>query len=127
MAAAYAPGASFDELVEPARFERSHVCVHRSASYDMWLVLWGPDSRVGMHDHGGCVAAVYVVSGELVNYEPEANQRRRVLRRTDQLAMSPAHVHEVVNESSGLAASVHAYSPPLETMRRYATDGATVS
>jgi hypothetical protein len=38
--------------------------------------------------------------------------------------MAPSHVHEVVNESSITAASIHVYSPPLETMHHYdASDG----
>ena len=33
--------------------------------------------------------------------------------------MAPSHVHEVANESNDIAASIHVYSPPLETMQHY--------
>ena len=29
------------------------------------------------------------------------------------------HVHEIANESRSLAAGIHVYSPPLETMHHY--------
>ena len=33
--------------------------------------------------------------------------------------MAPSHIHEVVNESDTVAASVHVYSPPLATMQHF--------
>jgi hypothetical protein len=42
-----------------------------------------------------------------------------VLRELDDRPMAPSHIHEVVNESDTVAASVHVYSPPLATMQHF--------
>ena len=76
-----------------------------------------------MHDHGGSAGAIYVVEGELVEHRPNpagvGRPLRRALRALDHRPMAASHVHAVANESSGAAASVHVYSPPLETMHHY--------
>jgi hypothetical protein len=83
-----------------------------------------------MHDHGGSAGALYIAAGALVEYRPGRNPadgpRRRRLDRFTYRAMRADHVHEVVNESHVVAASLHVYSPPLTTMQHFdvAPDGA---
>ena len=76
-----------------------------------------------LHDHGGSAGALYVVEGELVEQRPNpagvGRPLRRTLRALDHRPMSATHVHEVANVSDAGAASIHVYSPPLETMQHY--------
>jgi hypothetical protein len=125
----FAFSARLDTVAEPGAGEREYARVHRSATHDIWLIRWGPGSRTALHDHGGSAGALYVVAGDLVEHRPNpagvGRPLRRVLRQLDHRPMSASHVHEVANESGIAAASVHVYSPPLETMQHYeVTDGA---
>jgi predicted metal-dependent enzyme (double-stranded beta helix superfamily) len=119
----YSFSASFEMVGEPGPGERMSARVHRSATHDIWLIRWGSGSRTVLHDHGGSAGALYVVGGELVEHRPNPTEVgppiRRILRAQSQRPMSPSHVHEIANESIGAAASVHVYSPPLETMQHY--------
>jgi predicted metal-dependent enzyme (double-stranded beta helix superfamily) len=119
----HADVARFDDVARPAPFERTFARVQRTATYDVWLIRWGQHSRASLHDHGDSAGVLGVVAGELVEYQPNPEARghmsRRVLRRSARRLMSPSHVHEVVNESPVVAASVHVYSPPLDVMHHY--------
>ncbi len=119
----YSFSASFEMVGEPRPGERMSARVHRSATHDIWLIRWGSSSRTVLHDHGGSAGALYAVAGELVEHRPNPTgvglPIRRTLRAQDQRPMSPSHVHEIANESIVAAASVHVYSPPLETMHHY--------
>jgi predicted metal-dependent enzyme (double-stranded beta helix superfamily) len=115
--------ASFELLAEPRPGERSSARVHRSATHDIWLIRWAPGSRTELHDHGGSAGALYVIEGELVEHRPNpagvGRPLRRALRVLDHRPMAASHVHLVANESDAGAASIHVYSPPLETMHHY--------
>jgi hypothetical protein len=125
----HAAFADFDLLVDPRRGERTHRRVYLGPTHDVWLIRWGPGSATEMHDHGGSAGALYVAAGSLVEYRPGRNPadgpRRRRLDPFTYRAMRADHVHEVVNESHVVAASLHVYSPPLTTMQHYeaAPDG----
>jgi predicted metal-dependent enzyme (double-stranded beta helix superfamily) len=96
-------------------------------THDVWLLRWGPQSRASLHDHGDSAGVLCVVDGELVEYQPDpgghGHTLRHTFRRSDRRTMAPSHVHEVVNESPDVAASVHVYSPPLDVMHQYETAG----
>jgi predicted metal-dependent enzyme (double-stranded beta helix superfamily) len=119
----YAFAVDFDVVEQPLPGERTFVRVHHSAMHDIWLIRWGIGSRTALHDHGGSAGALYVVDGELVEQRPNPAGVGRALRRElhalDHRPMSATHVHEVANESTNLAASIHVYSPPLEVMHHY--------
>ena len=113
-----------DAVPKPAPFERTFACVQRTSTHDVWLIRWAPQSRASLHDHGDSAGVLFVVGGELVEYQPDGGNGhplRRVLRCADHRPMPPSHVHEVVNESPAIATSVHVYSPPLEVMHQYET------
>jgi predicted metal-dependent enzyme (double-stranded beta helix superfamily) len=115
-----------EAVPEPASFERTFACVQRTRTHDVWLIRWAPQSRASLHDHGDSAGVLCVVAGELVEYQPDGRHghgSRRILRCADHRPMPPSHVHEVVNESPVIAASVHVYSPPLEVMHQYETVG----
>ncbi len=91
--------------------------------HEVWLLSWLPRQHTGFHDHGISAGAFAVAWGNLreraaVDGRPE--QSGRSLTAGAVRSFGPAYVHDVGNDSAGPAISIHAYSPPLSTMRRYA-------
>lgn len=107
---------------------------------DVWLISWVPDKSTELHDHGGSLGALTVVSGALAETRWDGcTLRHRRLAAGDQAAFPLGWVHDVawaretaVTTSSrefgatpGRASrpaptlSVHAYSPPLTAMSYY--------
>ncbi|GAS90410.1 MULTISPECIES: cysteine dioxygenase [Mycobacteriaceae] len=90
---------------------------------DIWLISWVPDKSTELHDHGGSLGALTVVSGALTEtrWDGEALRRRR-LSAGAQAAFPLGWVHDVVRAPApitGPTLSVHAYSPPLTAMSYY--------
>ena len=95
-------------------YERIHV----SGGHEVWLISWLPGQSTGFHDHGGSAGAFAVVWGELM--ESRVGAAGSVVAGTAR-AFGPRYVHDVRNASAtSVAVSVHAYSPPLREMTRYA-------
>ena len=113
----------FTRLAPPGVGARASVRLDAGESHDVWLIRWGPGSTSGLHDHGGAAGAFCVVEGSLVERMVAPRGRaHRVVRPVEHRPMSTEHVHEVLNTSGAVATSVHAYSPPLRTMRHYEID-----
>ncbi|MEV3902332.1 MULTISPECIES: cysteine dioxygenase [unclassified Mycobacterium] len=90
---------------------------------DIWLISWVPDRSTELHDHGGSLGALTVVSGSLseTRWDGEALRRRR-LSAGDQAGFPLGWVHDVVWAPDPVPTptlSVHAYSPPLTAMSYY--------
>jgi Cysteine dioxygenase type I len=92
---------------------------------DIWLISWVKDHSTELHDHGGSLGALTLVSGALdeFRWDGEALRRRR-LQAGDQAAFPLGWVHDVVwaPATTGVVTptlSVHAYSPPLTAMSYY--------
>lgn len=107
--------------------ERWFTRLHGDDELDVWLISWVPDRSTELHDHGGSLGALTVVSGALreTRWDGEALRRRR-LRAGDQAAFPLGWVHDVVwTPERDLSTpvtptlSVHAYSPPLTAMSYY--------
>jgi hypothetical protein len=107
---------------------RWHRRVHRDEHLDVWLLTWLPTQSTELHDHGGSSGAFTVVAGELTELLPQpADDGSYLLRghrwsRGSTTVFGPRHVHDVVNRGRVPAVSVHAYSPPLTSMRYYSVD-----
>ncbi len=91
---------------------------------DVWLISWAPGHPTELHDHGGSLGALTVLSGALYEFRWDGEQlRRRRLDAGDQAAFPLGWVHDVVwakaTTSPGPTLSVHAYSPPLSAMSFY--------
>jgi hypothetical protein len=99
--------------------------LHGDDEVDVWLISWVPGRRTELHDHGGSLGAVTVLSGSLDEFRWDgARLRRRRLAAGDQAGFPLGWVHDVVWAPTGLRASapslsVHAYSPPLTVMSYY--------
>jgi hypothetical protein len=88
---------------------------------DVWLIGWATEQAAELHDHGGAIGALTVVSGALAEERwTAAGLRRRRLGPGRSAGFGLGHVHEVVNPAPAPAVSVHAYSPPLTAMSYYA-------
>lgn len=98
----------------------------RSDAYvDVWLISWATEQVAELHDHGGSLGALTVVSGSLVEQRwVGTHLASRTLRAGRGASFPLGHVHDVGNVESAPAVSVHAYSPPLSAMSYYAVDDA---
>jgi mannose-6-phosphate isomerase-like protein (cupin superfamily) len=89
--------------------------------YEVWLIAWAAAGVLELHDHGGSIAVMCVVEGELVETYTDLVDRHPLRSVTvgagQSLALPVTRVHEVWNPGPAPALSVHAYSPPLRTMR----------
>ena len=111
----------------PPRNERWYTRLHGDDELDLWLISWVPDRSTEMHDHGGSLGALTVVSGALQETRWDGGAlRRRRLTAGDQAAFPLGWVHDVVRALDrdtsapvGTTLSVHAYSPPLTAMSYY--------
>jgi hypothetical protein len=106
--------------------DRWYTRLHGDDELDIWLISWVPDRSTELHDHGGSLGALTVVSGALseTRWDGDGLRRRRLVAG-DQAAFPLGWVHDVVwapDHSPAVAAptlSVHAYSPPLTAMSYY--------
>jgi predicted metal-dependent enzyme (double-stranded beta helix superfamily) len=119
----------WDSQVRYSAGERFYVRLEQGDGYEVWLLTWLPGQQTGFHDHGESSGAFLVVSGGLtetavVTGKPEP--LGRTLPPGTARLFGPHYVHDVRNDSTEPAVSIHAYSPPLSSMRRFevAGDGA---
>ena len=110
--------------------ERWFTRLHGDDELDVWLISWVPERSTELHDHGGSLGALTVVSGALCETRWDGNALRgRRLDAGDQAGFPLGWVHDVVwapsRPTSGPVSihaptlSVHAYSPPLTAMSYY--------
>ena len=93
-------------------------------SYEIWVLSWLPGQRTGFHDHGGSAGAFAVAHGTLDERAAPGGLPSAMavtLAPGSVRSFGPRYVHDVANNSTRPAVSVHAYSPPLTRMRRYET------
>jgi hypothetical protein len=116
----------------PPADERWFTRLHGDDELDVWLISWVPERATELHDHGGSLGALTVVSGALheTRWDGGALRRRR-LDAGDQAGFPLGWVHDVVwapesiavspavSPAVGPTLSVHAYSPPLTAMSYY--------
>jgi hypothetical protein len=97
---------------------------------DVWLISWVPGHSTELHDHGGSLGALTVLSGSLSEFRWDGRRlRRRRLDAGDQAGFPLGWVHDVVwaprsaptvhGAPAQPTLSVHAYSPPLAAMSYY--------
>ncbi|MEE6175917.1 cysteine dioxygenase [Mycobacterium sp. 050134] len=103
--------------------------VYGDDELDVWLISWVPGHPTELHDHGGSLGALTVLSGSLNEFRWDGQTlRRRRLDPGDQAGFPLGWVHDVVWAPRPIPApavetaptlSVHAYSPPLTAMSYY--------
>lgn len=90
--------------------------------HEVWLLSWLPGQGTGFHDHGDSAGAFVVARGALQEWTAPGGRPGPAGVTMAQGAVrsfGPWYVHHVINASAEPAVSVHAYSPPLESMRRF--------
>ena len=98
--------------------------LHADDELDVWLISWVAGHTTELHDHGGSLGALTVLTGILDEYRwtGETLLRRR-LEAGDQAAFPLGWVHDVGATDDQPTLSVHAYSPPLTAMSFYEVTG----
>ena len=127
---------SYDHIVPPGGVpadDRWFARLDGDDEVDIWLISWVPGHRTELHDHGGSLGALTLLSGALDEFRWDGERlRNRRLAAGDQAGFPLGWVHDVVWAPSGQSASVaslsekrepslsvHAYSPPLTVMSYY--------
>ena len=109
-------------LVRYTEESRWYQRLARADDYEVWLLSWLPGQGTGFHDHGGSSGAFTVTQGalqELTAPDGRPNPVAATMTQGAARSFGPWYVHHVINASAQPAVSVHAYSPPLESMRRF--------
>jgi hypothetical protein len=108
----------------PGLVERSYELLELTDELEIWAIHWPQGQGLELHDHGGSVGALWVVEGTLDEHyvRPEQSLGRRSIVAGGGAAFGPHYVHDVVNSQAAPATSVHAYSPPMESMTFYRQD-----
>ncbi len=126
----------YDHVVPPGGVptnDRWFARLHGDDEVDVWLISWVPGHRTELHDHGGSLGALTLLSGALDEFRWDGDRLRcRRLEAGDQASFPLGWVHDVVwaptePRTSAIslpgaqrpALSVHAYSPPLTVMSYY--------
>ena len=126
----------YDHVVPPSGVptdDRWFARLHGDDEVDVWLISWVPGHRTELHDHGGSLGALTLLSGSLDEFRWDGERLRcRRLQAGDQAAFPLGWVHDVVwaptgprasvtslADTQGASLSVHAYSPPLTVMSYY--------
>jgi hypothetical protein len=102
--------------------ERWFTRLHSDDEVDVWLISWAPNQATELHDHGGSLGALTLLSGALNEFRWDGERlRRRRLDAGDQVGFPLGRVHDVTcaPAEQAPALSVHAYSPPLTAMSYY--------
>jgi hypothetical protein len=100
--------------------ERPATRLLASDRWEAWLLEWGAGQSVELHDHGSSAGAFTVVLGSLIEVRApgvaaEGIQRSEARAGSSRSFRAGAR-HDVLNLSPAPAASIHVYSPPLQSM-----------
>ena len=98
--------------------------------HEVWLLSWLPGQGTGFHDHGSSAGAFAVARGALQEWTAPGGRPSSAgitMAQGATRSFGPWYVHHVINASAQPAVSVHTYSPPLASMRRFefSPDGRT--
>lgn len=113
----------WSDLVRFEAVDRWYLRLSRDDAHEVWLLSWLPGQQTGFHDHGESAGAFAVASGRLTERAAGADRPEprsgRTLRAGSVRSFDLRYIHDVRNDSIESAISIHAYSPPLTSMRRY--------
>jgi quercetin dioxygenase-like cupin family protein len=113
--------AAWAEHVRHDGAERAFTLLHRDAETEVWLVCWSPGHDTGFHDHDGAAAAIRVARGAVREERLGIHGAwGREYGAGEALTVDPNGIHRVLHAGDAPAVTVHAYSPPLRRMGRYA-------
>ena len=93
---------------------------------EAWLIAWPAGTGLAVHDHSGSEAVVHVVRGHLRERYAVAGTdglQTRWLDHGKRVRLPTDHAHEIANDTTGLAVSLHVYSPRLGPLGFRCDDG----
>lgn len=88
--------------------ERFAVLVDSEPGQEVWLMSWLPGQTTHPHDHGPATGAFTIVSGELTEYVARSGRTHRLVAGQSRV-FAPGYAHEVRNEGTDPAVSLHVY------------------
>ncbi len=109
--------------------ERTWVLLALTDLFEAWAIGWPPGGTIELHDHGNSRGAVVVADGALVETTVRSTTRGVALIGThhigtgDRRRFGPRYVHDLRNDGTEQAISVHVYGPRLTEMSYYELDG----
>jgi predicted metal-dependent enzyme (double-stranded beta helix superfamily) len=109
-------------LVRYDEASRWYARLELTDSYEVWLLSWLPSQQTGFHDHGSSAGAFAVTLGSLSERHVHAGRPApsgRSVTPGSVRTFGPRYLHDVRNDGPRPAVSIHAYSPPLSSMRRF--------
>lgn len=99
--------------------------LQRTGQYEVWLLSWLPGQGTDLHDHGPASGAFAVAAGMLTERVVAAKPGRapvevaRTLEVGRCRVFGPHYVHQVTNDGTAPAVSVHVYTPGRTVMNRF--------
>jgi hypothetical protein len=105
--------------------QRSWVLLAATDLFEAWAIGWPAGGGIQLHDHGGSNGAVVVAKGSLTESTVRPTDRGVALVSAHRIGagehrvFGPRYVHDLVNDGSDDAISVHVYGPKLESMTYY--------
>ena len=112
-------------LVEYRSDTRWYRLMERTEQYEVWLLSWLPAQGTDLHDHGPASGAFAIAEGTLTERVVAIKPGQPpvevtcVLAAGDCRAFGPRYVHQITNNGTVAAVSVHVYTPALTVMNRY--------
>lgn len=95
-------------------------------SWEILMLCWLPGQKTAIHDHGASWGSTLVMMGELTERTYRAPTGRGLEHKTDAVlgtgqvtVESQQTIHEVSNQGTVPAVSLHLYSPPLRFLHSY--------
>jgi predicted metal-dependent enzyme (double-stranded beta helix superfamily) len=112
------------ELWEPlVRYAepRLRIPLTTSRNFEVKLLTWAPGQGTGLHDHGGSSGCLIVLRGAVVETTVDDDGRLvdHVRHAHDVSSFSTDLIHDVRNEGSVGAVTLHAYRPFVMSMTKY--------
>lgn len=111
------------ELLDPASQDRTWTRLLTTPEHELWLISWPSGATTDWHDHGQSAGAFTVLRGTLTEHSFPGCLHIQEHAAGDGRAFGPGYAHDVRNEGAEPALSLHAYSPRLSTMTRFAFRG----
>jgi predicted metal-dependent enzyme (double-stranded beta helix superfamily) len=105
--------------------ERTWILMAVTDLFEVWAIGWPPGGNIELHDHGLSHGAVVVAQGELVESTVRSSSHgvslitSRRLETGRHRTFSPGYIHDIYNDGTQDAVSVHVYGPRLAAMSYY--------
>lgn len=107
------------DRLDPAPEDRTWLRLLATPEHELWLIAWPPGAATDWHDHGPSAGAFTVLRGALTEHTFAGGLQLFDIRPGDARSFAPGYAHDVRNEGSEPALSLHAYSPRLSIMTRF--------